>query len=158
MNKLKDPNSKIWKIRASVLGPKNKPQVPTWINHPDTGEIITNPDKIKRVTLEHNIKILTKNQPRPEDKELNEQKLKTHNTIIENDNKNENLLEYSTFETVLTHLKLKDKKMYKHITKAGEKFQKAMFKYYEPLVNSEQVPETYNYTNFLVYGKAKAVS
>ena len=69
------------------MGPKNKPQVPTCINHPDTGEIITNPDEIKRVTLEHNIKILTKNQPRPEDKELNEEKLKTHNTIIANDNK-----------------------------------------------------------------------
>ena len=98
------------------------------------------------MTLEHNIKILTKNKARPEDKELNEEKLKTHNAIMALDNKDENPLEYSTFETVLTRLKLKDKKMYKHITKAGEKFKKAMFKYYEPLVNKEQVPETYNYT------------
>ena len=65
---------------------------------------------------------------------------------METDNKDENKLEFSTFETVQTQLKLKDKKMYKHITKAGEKFQKAMFKYYEPLINNEQVPETYNYT------------
>ena len=103
LNKVTDPNAKIWKLRSSILGPKNKPQVPTCINHPNTGEIITNPDEIKRVTLEHNIKILTKNQARPEDKELNEAKLKTHNTIMALDNKDENLLEYSTFETVLTH-------------------------------------------------------
>ena len=86
--------------------------------------MVSNPEEIKRVTLEHNLKIFLKNPARPEDKELNEQKLRTHNTIMENDNKNENLLEFSTFETVLTRLKLKDKKMYKHITKAGGKFQK----------------------------------
>ena len=74
---------------------------------------------------------------------------------MENDNKDENLLEYSTFETVLTRLKLKDKKMYKHITKAGGKFPKTMFKYYEPLVNNEQVPETYNYTKLFGLWKGK---
>ena len=35
--------------------------------------------------------------------------------------------------------------MYKHIMQAAEQFQLAMYKYYEPLVNSELVPETYNY-------------
>ena len=83
------------------------------------------------------------------------QKLKTHNIIMENDDKSENLLEYSTFETVLARLKLKDKKMYKHITKAGGKFQIAMFKYYEQLVNNEQVPETYNYTKLFGLWKDK---
>ena len=29
--------------------------------------------------------------------------------------------------------------MYIHITKAGKAFQDAMFKYYEPLVNQEQI-------------------
>ena len=129
LNKIKDPNAKIWKIRASIVGPKNKAQEPICINHPNTGELVSNPEEIKRVTLEHNLKILKKNQARPEDKELNEQNLSTHNIIMDNDNKNENLLEYSTFENFLTRLKLKDKKMYKHITKAGGKFQKAMFKY-----------------------------
>ena len=74
---------------------------------------------------------------------------------METDNKGENKLEYSNFETVLTRLKLKDKKMYKHITKAGDKFQKAMFKYYDPLVNNEQVPETYNYTKLFGLWKGK---
>ena len=44
------------------------------------------------------------------------------------DNKDQLKLEFSTHETVRKRLKLKDKKMYKHITKAGEKFQIAMFK------------------------------
>ena len=60
LNKIKDPNAKIWKIRSSVLGPKHKAQEPTCINHPATGELIANPEDIKRVSLEHNLQILKK--------------------------------------------------------------------------------------------------
>ena len=67
----------------------------------------------------------------------------------------ENGMEFSTFETVLKRLILKDKKMYKHITKAGEKFQLAMFKYYEPLINQELVPENYNHTKLFGLWKGK---
>ena len=41
----------------------------------------------------------------------------THNMIMEADNKDQDKLEFNT--TVLKRLTLKDKKMYKHITKAG---------------------------------------
>ena len=61
-------------------------------------------------------------------------------------NKDLKPLEYKTCTTVLERLKVKDKKMYRHITRAGDAFQYAMFNYYEPLVNPEQVPDTYNYT------------
>ena len=64
--------------------------------------------------------------------------------IMEANNKDQDKLEFSTYETVLKRLTLKDKKMYKHITKAGEQFQIAMFKYYEPLINLELILETYN--------------
>ena len=63
------------------------------------------------------------------------------------DNKDDNPLEYTTFETVLGRLTLKDKKMYKHITKAGEKFQKAMFKYYETWNKSQKHTITQNYSD-----------
>ena len=66
--------------------------------------------------------------------------------IMETDNKDQDKLEFSTFETVQKRLTFKSKKMYKVITKAGEQFEIAMFKYYEPLINQELVPETYNYT------------
>ena len=58
LNKIKDPNPKIWKIRSSILGPKHKAQEPTYINHPAKGELVANPEEIKRVTLEHNLQIL----------------------------------------------------------------------------------------------------
>ena len=155
LNKVKDTTAKIWKFRTSVLGPKHKAQEPTCISHPVTGELVANPEDIKKVSLEHNLKILTKNTAQPQDKELDEQKLATHNMIMEADNKDQDKLEFSTYETVLKRLTLKDKKMYKHITKAGEQFQIAMFKYYEPLINLELVPETYNYTKLFGLWKGK---
>ena len=69
-----------------------------------------------------------KNAAGPQDKELDAENLATHNMTMATDNKDQDKLEYSTYETVLNRLKLKDKKMYKHITKAGEQFQLAMFK------------------------------
>ena len=45
--------------------------------------------------------------------------------------------------------------MYKHITKASEQFQIAMFKYYKPLINQELVAETYNYTKLFGLWKGK---
>ena len=44
--------------------------------------------------------------------------------IMEADNKDQDKLEFNTYKTGL------NLKMYKHFTKAGQKFQRAMFKYY----------------------------
>ena len=90
---IKDPTPKIWKIRTGVLGSKHKAPEPTCIRHPTTGELIATPEEIKKVSLEHNLKILTKNPARPQDKELDEQKLATHNMIMEADNKDQDTLE-----------------------------------------------------------------
>ena len=86
----------------------------------------------EKVSFEHNLQMLTKNPDRPQDKEWDAQKLATHNRIMVADNKDQYKLEFST---VLKRVKLKDKKMLKHITNAGEKFQIAIFQYYEPVIN-----------------------
>ena len=62
------------------------------------------------MSLEHNLKILTKNPARPQDKELDAKKLATHNMIMEADNKDQDKLEFSTFETVLNRLNLRIKR------------------------------------------------
>ena len=70
--------------------------------------------------------------------------------IMETDNKDQDKLEFSTYEKLIN-----DTKMYKNITKAGGQFQIAMFKHYEPLINLELVPETYNYTKLFGLWKGK---
>ena len=51
---VKDPN----KIRQSILGDKHKATEPACIKHPKIGELVTTPEEIKKVTLNHNLKIL----------------------------------------------------------------------------------------------------
>ena len=79
-----------------MLGSKHKAPEPTCIRHPDTGELVTQPKDIKKVSLEHNFKIFTKNETRPQDKEIDAENLALHNMIMQTDNKDLNKLEFST--------------------------------------------------------------
>ena len=74
--------------------------------HPNTGELVTKPEDIKKVTLDHNIKILTKKDVRPQDKELVVEKQELHDRIMARDNKELDPLEYKTYRTVLVRLKI----------------------------------------------------
>ena len=61
----KDINSKMYKLKSLVTGPNIKPQEKAAINDPTTGELITDIEKIKEVSLAHNINILKKKAPSP---------------------------------------------------------------------------------------------
>ena len=67
----------------------------------------------EKVSFEHNLQMLTKNPDRPQDKEWDAQKLATHNRIMVADNKDQYKLEFS--------------KVLKRV--------KAIFQYYEPVIN-----------------------
>ena len=65
---------------------------------------------------------------------------------MKRDNKDLDPLIYDTYQTALARLKVKDKKMYRLVNRAGYKFQLAMLKYQALLVRHEQVQKTNNYT------------
>ena len=54
-----DLYQKIYKLKNVINGPKVEATEPTTINVPITGELITDNEEIKRVSLEHNVNILT---------------------------------------------------------------------------------------------------
>ena len=66
----KDINNKIYRLRDLLNGPKIKPSEPTCINDPVTGELITEREDIKEKSLEHCVKVLSKNEAREEDAEF----------------------------------------------------------------------------------------
>ena len=61
---------RIYKLKRAIEGPKIEASEPTAINDPITGKLIMDEEEIKRVSLEHNVKILTKNMPKRKDKAL----------------------------------------------------------------------------------------
>lgn len=56
--------------RDLLNGPKIKPSEPTCINDPVTGELITEREDIKEKSLEHCVKVLSKNEAREEEAEF----------------------------------------------------------------------------------------
>ena len=53
-----DLYQRIYKLKNVINGPKVEAPEPTAINDPITGELITDNEEIKRVSLEHNVKIM----------------------------------------------------------------------------------------------------
>ena len=65
-------------------------------------------------------------------------------------------LALETYKAVLKHLKKKKKNMFRHITKAGQYFQDAMYIYMADFMDNELVPDTYDYTKLFGLWKGKS--
>ena len=81
----KDLYQRIYKLKSVISGPKVVAQEPTAINDPITGELITDEDETKCVSLEHNRRILRKNKPKNDYESLVIEKKRNHNEIMRND-------------------------------------------------------------------------
>ena len=150
----KDLNSKIYNIKAHIKG-KNTNSEPQAINDPSTGELITNPNQIKQVSLDHNLKILTKNTPRQEDlEEINNKKI-AHEEIMSKNDTDSWQLDWETYLKVCTKIKQKNKNMYKTFNKAGDKYKFALFLYMKKLIALEQIPSTFWLTTLIQIWKKK---
>ena len=68
--------------------------------------------------MNHNIKILTKDKPRPEDVEEIERNKKAHERIMQEKNKDTWVLNNSTWQIVTQKIKEKDKKVYNMFNRA----------------------------------------
>ena len=147
--------NKIYDIKKKVNGPKVKSQSPMAINDPVSGELITDPEKIKSISLNHNLKILKKNEPRECDLEEFKAKQNNHDEIMNIMDKNDWELDRNTFNKVTNKIKLKNKNMYKHFIKSGEKYKDAIFLYMKKLIESEDIPTNFAYTTLVQIWKRK---
>ena len=104
----KDVNNKMYNMRNLIQGPKIKPQEPMAINHPETGELITDDGEIKRISLEHNLKILEKDKPLPENVEAIKTKEIEHKKIMDKNDKDLWELDTETFRIVTDKIKVSE--------------------------------------------------
>ena len=147
--------NKIYDVKKKINGPKVKTQGPRAINDPTTGDLITEVDEIKRVSLNHNIKILTKNKPRECDKEELKIKQANHDLIMKTEDKDAWELDKETFIKVTNKIKLKNKNMYKHFIKSGEQYKNAIFVYMKKLIKCESIPTDFANTTLVQIWKRK---
>ena len=105
----KSVNAKIYKLKEIIRGPKIKPSEPMCINDPTTGELLTDEEDIKKVTLEHNVKILTKNKLRSQDIEERHEKERHHKEIMRKGDKESWELDRQLYDKVLARIQEKGK-------------------------------------------------
>ena len=98
--------------------------------------------------------MITKNKIAEQDIPEAVEKKILHEKIMKDTTKGEPL-SVKTYKDVLKHLKNKNKNMFRHINKAGEEFQDAMFIYMGDFMAQEMVPNTYDYTKLFGLWKGK---
>ena len=151
----KDITQKMYNMRKVIKGSKVQPQETMAINDPQTGELITEDEEIKRVSLAHNVKILTKNEPREEDKDEIMMKREAHLGIMNKGNQHEWKLDRGTFLKVMEKAKEKNKNFYKLFNKAGEHYKWAIFELMAKIIDTEQIPDVFKDTSLTPVWKRK---
>ena len=108
--------------------------------------------------LEHNLKILKKDKPRPEHIKAIKAKEEEHKKIMDKEDKDLWELDSETFKTVTDKIKEKGKNVFNPLNKAGKKYKDAIFKYMAKLLKEEEIPSEYSKTTlFQIWRKKRAV-
>ena len=135
----KEVNKRMWKLKELLCGPKIVSE-PSCINDPVSGDLITDQQTIKEVSLKHCFDILTKNKIRECDIAELEAKKELHEEIMNKDNIDSYELSMGLYKEVLKSLGKKGKKMFKLFNKAGDKFREAIYCYMRRIINNETIP------------------
>ena len=145
---------KIGVVDTLLNGPKHKKRERAAIFDPKTAELLTDENEILSATLQYNVGVLTKNKVVEKDKKEVDEKVALHEDIMSRQTKGDKL-SLDTWHAVLKHIKQKNKNMFRHLNKAGDRFKYAMYMFMAHLLNNEMVPETYDYTTLFGLWKGK---
>ena len=115
-------------LHTLINGPKIKPQEQAAINDPKTNVLITDEEKIKEVSLAHNVEILTKMKPLPQYEYLVKEKQEGHNEMMRRNLDEDNWsLDINFYRKVIKRIKDKNKNMFKLFNKSGATYKAAVF-------------------------------
>ena len=146
----------MYKLKTLINGPKIKPQEQAAINDPKTNILITDKEQIKKVSLEHNVEILTKMKPLPQYEYIIKEKQDSHEKMMER-NQEEDMwsLDLSFYYKVTKRIKDKNKNMFLLFNKAGPKYKAALFMLMKRFIEKEEIPKAYDLTSLTQIWKKK---
>ena len=144
----------VYKLKDKDIGAKEPPVDTMPIEDPETGALITDPEEIKKVTLDYCLDKLKDREPKPEYKQSYENKLRLHearmNEQIDND---EEELSHHQFNDALNTVAKKHKDKYSFILKAGNSLIDALFRLFQLVWRKEDIPDIWR--NSLLLEKMK---
>ena len=144
----------LFKMRDIVEGPRKAGQEAQAVVDSRSGELVVASSAIQRASLEYCIDTLKKNEPKDGFRKLIDAKRKLHNLrMLEKDGDFE--VTEDLFWQVLAKFQKKKKKSYDFLTKAGEGFKHAMYKFCKRLNMMEQFPTRFDQTTLVQLYKSK---
>ena len=127
-------------------GAKKQKEEAHAILHPETKEIVVASEEIKRLTLEHCVKVLQNNPVEPEAELYVELESKLHDIMMEDDKDDDVNIDKDDFDEIMRKVQKKNKPAYHILTKAGEGFQISIYKLCRRLIRDEDFPSVFNET------------
>ena len=133
-------------MRALVAGPRKQQQEAHAVLDPKTGQTVDSTEEIKRVNLEHCIKVLKNNIPKEEVKELLGFQSDLHDHMMEDETDKETTITETEFDEVVWKFKRKNKKSFHFLTKSGDLFQNSIYKLCRRMIKEESFPKDFSST------------
>ena len=106
-------------------------------------------EDIKKKSLEHCVKVLSKNKAREEDAEEHRMIEENHKRIMGKENKDEYELDIALYNKVLKRIRDKGKRMFDLLNKSGEMYKEAIFWYMKKIISTETTPLAFSYTTLI---------
>ena len=137
----------VFKMKDIIAGQKKAKQEAHAVLDSETGEKVVSVEEIKRVNLEHCMKVLKHNKLSKDAEKLTTVETEKHNQIMEEKTTDvESNVTKDQFETVVKQLKDRNKRSYDFLTKAGADFQDSTFKLCERMIKEESFPTRFSKT------------
>ena len=156
-------NDRVWEMRSRMSDKYSDKQF-VGVRDPDTGLMTKTRDETMEVMLRYNHNLLRKDKQEDEDRMTEEERTirrgKEEAVRIAMDQKEfreDEELEYGDFERVIKKIRLNNKNVYRDLMKAGDKFRRSVFSFYNLCYTQEKMPESFYDTELLKLYKGKGV-
>ena len=160
INKLKTAKhgtvTNVFKMAEIIGGKKKQKDEAHAIINPETKEVVVATEEIKRLSLEHCVKVLQNNPTKPEAEQWVKIEYELHETMMEDDTDQDTNIDKNDFEEVLRKFKKKNKPAYKFLIKAGESFQNSIYKLCKRMIHNEDFPMIFSETMLKQLWKRKS--
>ena len=148
----------VYKMKKLITGENQKGQEPVAVRNPKDGELIVEPNEIKKVTLQYcqdNLKKVKKSDKYITEEEV---KQKLHNIRMNDKDEDGFKVDEDDFEEVIQRFKSKATKAYDFITKADEAYRSALFLVCKKFIDLEEFPDSFSETVLHMVWKKKAAA
>ena len=131
----------VFKMAGTLGGSKKQREEAYAIIDPDSKEVVVATDQIKRVSLAHCVRVLQNKPAEPEAETWVKVESEMHEANRKDNTDHETNIDEDDFNLVMKKFKSKNENAYNFPTKAGEAFQKSIYKLCKETYSGRGVPK-----------------